>query len=195
MALATSVDVEARLGRTLTADESVRMDALLEDASAAVILYTGQQFAEGTTTATIYPQRGFVYLPQRPVNSITSVEDTDGTSLGYSWFAGERIDLSSSPVADFAYVGPGLTAAPVVVTYEHGYANIPQAIIAVVCNMALRALGQTPTSSGIQQESIAGYSYSTGAAGAAGPVGLLPDEKKVLERYKRSSGRVLAGGW
>ena len=44
MALATKPDVEARLGRTLTAPEEARLPALLDDASAVVIGYCGQDF-------------------------------------------------------------------------------------------------------------------------------------------------------
>lgn len=44
MALATQADVEARLGRALTADEATRIPSLLDDASALVIGWTGQDF-------------------------------------------------------------------------------------------------------------------------------------------------------
>lgn len=44
MALATQVDVEARLGRDLDVGETARLDALLDDASALVIGHCGQDF-------------------------------------------------------------------------------------------------------------------------------------------------------
>lgn len=44
MALATDEDVEARLGRELTEAETLRVDALLDDASAIVIGYCGTDF-------------------------------------------------------------------------------------------------------------------------------------------------------
>lgn len=44
MALASQADVEARLGRPLTAVEETRISALLDDASAVVIGYAGRDF-------------------------------------------------------------------------------------------------------------------------------------------------------
>ncbi|WP_182377890.1 hypothetical protein [Nocardioides sp. WS12] len=44
MALAGQTDVEARLGRELTTGEILRLPALLDDASAIVIGYCGQDF-------------------------------------------------------------------------------------------------------------------------------------------------------
>lgn len=44
MALAEQTDVEARLGRDLNEAEAGRIDALLDDASSAVIGYCGQDF-------------------------------------------------------------------------------------------------------------------------------------------------------
>ena len=43
------------------------------------------------------------------------------------------------------------------------------------------------------QETVEGYSYQTGIVGAAGPVGLLPDEKLALTRYKRPHGPSYQG--
>ena len=44
MALATQADVEADLGRTLTAAEELRLPSLLSKASGVVIGFTGQDF-------------------------------------------------------------------------------------------------------------------------------------------------------
>ena len=37
----------------------------------------------------------------------------------------------------------------------------------------------------LQSESIQSYSYTVGSAGAAGPLGLLPDEKATLDRHRQ----------
>lgn len=181
MTLATPEDIIARLGRDLIGTEQLRVQALLNDASAAVVLYTGQQFVEGTSTVTLRVERGYATLGQRPVIAVTTVVDEDGEDVVFTWTAGERVRIDS-------------WVDPVTVTYDHGDAAVPDAIVAVVCNVVLRALGRTPLDSGIQQQSIAGYSETIGPVGASGPVGFLNDERKVLDRYRRP-GRVLAGGW
>jgi hypothetical protein len=195
VALATRSDVVARLGRALTETESQRVDALLTDASAAVRLYTGQQFTAGTSTETIYPERGRVVLPQRPVNAVTAAEDTDGNDIAFTWHVGDTVYLTSSGTQwrlDLDSTSP----FPAVITYTHGYAagSIPEPVVAIVCNVVLRSLGRTPLDSGVTQQAIAGYSETIGAVGAAGAVGFLNEEKAALDRYRRP-GRVLAGGW
>ena len=42
-------------------------------------------------------------------------------------------------------------------------------------------------------ETIAGYSYTMGAVGAAGGFGLLADEREILDRYRRKGGFVQIG--
>lgn len=194
--LATPADVVARLGRAFTAMEDVRVGPLLTDASAAVRAYTGQTLTlVEDDVARLRQQRRFLTLPQRPVTDVTSVVDADGTEVGFSWYEGDdqvyiggvsaiRIDLDF-PMPDWR---------PLTVTYSHGYDPVPDDIIAVVCGVTLRALGRTPLESGVQQQSIAGYSETIGPVGAAGPVGFLNEEKAILDRYKRAA-RVLAGGW
>lgn len=196
MTLATPTDIVARLGRALTDVEHQRVDALLIDASAAVRLYTGQQFTEGTSTVTIYPERGRVVLPQRPVTDVTAAVDTDGNALSYTWHVGETVYLTSASES-WRLDLDSTSVFPAVVTYDHGYpaGSIPEPIVAIVCNVVLRSLGRTPLDSGVTQQSIAGYSETIGAVGAAGAVGLLNEEKAALDKYGPRAARVLAGGW
>ncbi|HET6869848.1 MAG TPA: hypothetical protein VFH80_28300 [Solirubrobacteraceae bacterium] len=53
MALATLDDVQTRLGRPLTADERVRLPSLLDDATALVVGFTGQDFTSPYPTAVV----------------------------------------------------------------------------------------------------------------------------------------------
>lgn len=183
-ALATTNDLALRLGRTFTVEEEARAAALLDDASAAVRAYTGQQFTAGTATAERHtPIRGAVRLWQRPVNSITSVVDDAGDAVAYdTWFEGDRL------------VG-FTTTSPVKVTYTYGYATIPPDVVAVVCQIAGRAFGMTADSGGVTQEAIGSYSYTVGAAAAAGPLGLLPAEREVLDRYRYVAGMGYLSAW
>lgn len=74
-------------------------------------------------------------------------------------------------------------------------ADAPDAVRAVVCQVAGRAYGTASEAAGIQQESLGSYSFSTGAAAAAGPLGLLADERAVLDRYRHVARSVQVGSW
>lgn len=176
-ALAAVSDLEARLGRTLSGTELSRATALLDDASAAVRGYTGQELTAGTSTnKRLRARGGVVTLPQRPVTAVTSVTDTDGNAVGYTWDGWDRLG-----------VVPELEA--VLVTYNHGYDTVPDVIVAVVCQVAGRALGTPPDGSGFTQETIGGYSYTIGGTAAAGALGLLPAELEALETFQRRASR------
>ena len=60
--------------------------------------------------------------------------------------------------------------------------------MAVVCQIAARAFGRPADQTGVSSETIGQYSYQVGGAAAAGPVGMLADERAVLDRYRRVGG-------
>lgn len=191
MALATVDDLEDRLGRELTESEAARADAILDDVSAAVILYTGQTFTEATTTIRLKVKYGVVRLPQRPVTEVDAVEDLNGNDVTFEWDTRDRIDVTISGWLNSFEMEPyRLPQRYVNVTYTHGYATVPDAIVGVVCSIALRTLGQSPTDGAVVSESIDDYSYRIGAAGAAGAYGLLQDERESLNRYRRAGGSM-----
>jgi hypothetical protein len=70
------------------------------------------------------------------------------------------------------------------VTYTAGYDDVPADVVAVVVQIALRAFGVNAEQTGLQSESIAGYSYSVGSAAASGGLGMLQAEREVLDRYR-----------
>jgi hypothetical protein len=184
-ALASLSDLSARTSITI-ADGDVRALALLDDASAAVRAYTGQDFTQATTTARLRMRGGVVRLPQRPVTDVTAVQDVNGNDVAYTWDSGDAVYISGGGVVVPFDVEPFRTtqATFLDVTYEHGYATVPDDIVAVVCQIAGRAYGRAVEDSGMTQESITNYSYSVGAAAAAGGLGMLNDEKAVLDRYR-----------
>lgn len=189
--LATAADLEARLGRDLDATETIRAEALLASASARVRAYTGQTFEESTTTDRVRVRNGRVRLPQRPVTAVASVVDVEGTAVEFTWHAGDFVNVAAlGPLRRFDVEPYRNGVAWLDVTYTHGYATIPADVVEVVCSIVLRALGSDPSASAITQESVEGYSYSMGAAGAAGAVGMLNDEKAALDVYRRKGGTI-----
>lgn len=189
--LATTVDVEARLGRTLTDTEALRIDALLADASASIRNYTRQELtAVAGDIATFKVRNGRVKLPQRPVTDVIAVTSLNSDPVLYQWLGDDTILTGTNTPDSFAWV-PWTSGIPAVnVEYDHGYDLIPDDIIGVCCSIVTRALGREPVDAGITSEAIAGYSYSLGSAAAAGGFGMLQAEKDILDAYKRVGGSV-----
>ena len=177
MALATLADVEARLGRSLTVAETSKASAYLSDASALFIQRAIQKFEVSESTVRLYPKDGVVRLTQRPVIEIISVKDIDGVEIDYTWDGRQSLyDLG-----DFR----GVT-----VNYEHGSANIPDDVVAVVAGMVARTLSISPdAASGVTQQAVGPFSqtYATWAVGAQ--VMLSPAEMKVADYYRGLSFR------
>jgi hypothetical protein len=172
MALATIADVEARLGRALTVAEINKANAYLADASALFIQRAIQKFEVSESTVRLFPKDGIVRLVQRPVIEIVSVKDIDGIDIDYTWDGRQSLyDLG-----DFR----GIT-----VTYEHGSAEVPADVVAVVAGMVARTLSISPdAAAGVQQQAVGPFSqtYATWAVGAQ--VMMSPVEAKVADHYR-----------
>lgn len=191
--LATSDDVVGRLGRALTTEEDAKIDALLLDVSSAIRGYTHQTFTEDTTTALLPIRSRSVRLPQVPVTAVSAVEDGRGNDLRFEWLTGdERVSLwSGGYLNEFELnILPGSRVGKALVTWDHGYAEVPDLLIGLTCHLSLRALGVPSTQSGITQEAITNYSYQIGTAAASGPFGLLQAEKALLDSYRRLAGGI-----
>lgn len=208
--LATFDDVNVRMGRDVSADID-RINALLIDASAAVRSHTGQQFTQVTETkrlrvkshpnTAIEPGGHFVILPQRPVTAVTSVHSVAGAAIPFVWdgagYSGEgnydRVYLWANlygAQGDWQTQYPRPLRDRVDVNYTHGFATIPDEIVGVVCQMVGRALGTTPDSSALTDETLGSYSYRIGTAAASGAFGMLAAEAAILDEYKRPAGTI-----
>lgn len=174
-ALANVDQLADRLGRTLTDTDRRRAAALLIDASAKIRNYTLQTISRATTTIRLEPRRYAegtgVYLTEWPIVEITEAVNDDADPVELNWVAGPFL----------------LCTTPLTVTYTHGYLPIPDDLVAAVCQIAGRAFGTNPVDAGTTSESLGSYSYGTGTAAAAGPLGMLDDERKTINRYRRPS--------
>lgn len=185
MTLATSTDIETRLGRDLTPDEEAQIDGLLTDVSSAIRLYCGQSFERGTYTTRARVKRGMVCLSQRPVVSVESVTDRFGNDVAYTWDGLDRVHINT--------IRYGCAPIQVVdVEYVAGPEVVPEAIVGVACSVAMRSLGINPMETAVTQESIDGYSYTIGSSGGARAFGILPNEAKVLDVFRRPYGNIRA---
>lgn len=172
MALATIADVEARLGRSLTAAEYSKAAAYLDDASALFIQRAVQKFEVGESTVRLFPKDGIVRLVQRPVIEVSEVKDIDGVEIDFTWDGHQSLyDLG-------AYT-------PVTVTYSHGSADIPADVVAVVAGMVARTLSISPdAAAGVQQQTVGPFSQSYASWAVGGQVMMSPAEAKVADYYR-----------
>jgi hypothetical protein len=180
--LASVSQLQARLTTDIVAIE--RALALLADASAVVRGYTGQDFTQATTTDRVQVKRGWVKLPQRPVTAVSAVRDTNNNQILFQWLSGDRVQIQPN-LDEFSNVPWQGGLKLVDVTYTHGYATVPDEIVAVVCQIAGRALGTSPDAAALTSEGIGSYQYATGGAAASGAAGMLAGERAVLDRYRR----------
>lgn len=188
--LCVVADIENRLGRVLTDAEVMRVTALIADASASIRNYTRQTITEETTTDVLRIRNGRVRLPQRPVTAVTTVVNVNGDPVIYQWDGADMLAASSNVPDSWAWVPWRNGINNLTVTYTHGYATVPDDIVAVCCSIVMRSLGREPVDAGLQSETIQGYSYTLGAIGAAGAVGLLQSEKDILDAYCRVGGQI-----
>lgn len=195
--LASTDDLEARLGRPLTPEEAARADALLADASAVIRAYTGQDFDLVTDDVVVLrASGGSITLPQRPVVAVTRVVAVGGNDALPDFTVIDWVfdEIDTIRIGDGNYVinipevwwdddgYPGTYR----ITYSHGYAQVPPDVVGVACAMALRVLHNP---AGLRSEGIGPYSvtYATPATGEQLGVNLTRYEKQTLARYRRSA--------
>lgn len=160
MALATIGDLQAVMRREIAPD-TVRAQRLLEMASTTVGNYTGVT-ALATTTIRLKVRNGKARLPLRPVTAVTEVKDMSGNAVPHEWYLGQVVDCSPVLLNEFEINLARCRPSFVDVTYTHGYAVIPEDIIAVICDMVAAALGTPPEDAGVQQETLGPWSVTTG---------------------------------
>lgn len=192
--LASLQDLEERLGRSLSGTDAARAEALLRDASAAVRRFTRQEITRRESTERVAVVRGHARLSQMPVVSITSVVDLNGVTVSATWESEQIVEVWPILVVNGpSETSTSLRCAPPYadVTYVHGFATVPEDVVAVVCQVAGRAFGRPADSAGATSEQIGTYRVTVGAAAAAGALGLLEDEKRILTDYRTTRGPIM----
>lgn len=203
--LATVADLEARLGRDVTATEAAKADAALADASAALRTYCRRHFTEVEGGELILrPIGSSLRLPNRPVTAIAQLEQigTAGTAdrvMAASEWAFDGIDLIelwSTPYALSGIAPTGSYANTYRVVYDHGSAVVPAFIVGMTCRLVFRSLLAPSPTEGLVSEHIGQYSYQYGqSAGSTSPgvaVRLTDEDKRELVQggYRRAAGSI-----
>ncbi|MFJ1789543.1 hypothetical protein ACIOML_35195 [Streptomyces anulatus] len=148
----------------------------LDTASAIVRSEARQRFTRGTSTVALSLQDQVVTLPQRPVVSVELVR-AGGRELHPDEYRLWRDELW--------FTGSYGSA---VVTYSHGYAEVPATVRAIVLTLAGRVLTNP---SDLRQESVGSVSvtYAAETIGAS----LAPIERDQLARYRPRAAVVQLG--
>lgn len=198
-ALASPADLEARLGRPLTTAEAARAYALIDDASALVQAYTGQDFSRtDDDTVVLRAQQGEIRLPQYPVLEVSAVValgaggNPDLPVVGWQW---DGLDIvrtcTDTPVINMPerWYAEDLEAYPGTyrVTYSHGAAQVPPEVVAVVAALTLRTITAPTLAGGVTGETLGPYSYRTDGTGVGTAVALTNADRTILGRYRRSA--------
>jgi hypothetical protein len=206
--LATVDDLTARLGRTLTASESSRVDALLRDSSVLIRRYCRRSFLyEEDDTVTLKADAGQIKLPGKPVIRVSSVVAKSGLpnvpDIPVFWYSFDGIetitilDASASGLINLPEIWYMVGAFPgtFIVTYTHGYTEYPDEVVAVCANSVLSVLMAPTMAAGVIGETIGAYSYRVTRAGGGIAVGLSESDMAALSDYRDRYGTLPTGGF
>lgn len=174
--LASQEDVEASMGRDLTSAEEGRVGAILDKLSELFRRESGQTFTAGTSTVRLKVNGGRVYLPQRPVDTVSSVVDDDGDAVEYT----RHDQWLTVPLVSHEFV---------TVTYTHGAETAPDVVRLAVADAARQVLSIDPNATA----GVASYgrtagpfneqsTYATWAQG--GSARLSPDDLALARSFR-----------
>jgi hypothetical protein len=189
--LVTVTDVTDRLPSTVTVEEK-RVAALIADASAAARRISKQEFTIRQSTVGIRPIGYKLRLPQSPVISVDEISIRLPNSLttvtipGWYWDGSDEVWLTDGGsiinlAEELLFVLQWQTPT-CLTTYTHGYTEVPDDVVGVVCSMVNRII-TAPGLGGVISESVGEYSYRLSDAAAQGTMGLTEAETKILRSY------------
>lgn len=183
--LAVDTDVANTLGRDLTTEEARRVTGILAKASELFRLEARQQFTPGTSTVRLQVVGGEIHLPEKPVNTVTSVVDDCGNSVTYTRRDGASILRTTLGSDRF-----------VTVTYTHGDDEVPELVKQTVAEIAAKVLSVPDAArTGVARstETKGPFSttleYATWAQG--GQTMLAPDDRAIARRFRPRRQRII----
>lgn len=174
--LADTPDVEAALGRTLSAEEAGRVDGLISVASAAVEKFTGYRFAPGEYTVSRIVRDGRVTLP-------ASVATVDVVRLI------DRRTGVAEPLTNFTTRGStiyGLPCGRVEVEF-----TVTDEVPAEIVGLAAGVVAATVSSPPVGAEQMTAGQFSVSFASTSGRVWFSASDRMVLAKYKRPAPAVV----
>lgn len=183
--LATPADLNAYTGQDIPETQA---GLALRLASGMVRRFTGQTITR-VVDDTVVLRGGWpvLYLPQRPV-IVDDTHDLSVTELGDTGLPDLLLadGLTFTRCAEELARDCGVWADRVQVTYSHGYASVPDDILAVVLDVASRSISN-PT--GLRSVSIDDYSrtFANETLGTS----LTEPNRQALAAYRRTPRSVV----
>ena len=156
----------------------------LEDASGIIRRRAGQHITQvtGDTQELFGNWTERLWLPQRPVEAVTSIEFRDRYETVWTALVAE---------ADYTWTRDGLVlrscdwggpSARARVVYDHGLEDVPSELMGVVSSVAARRMRDP--SGNLQSETILGYAYQTSSDSSGAPVGITTEEAAIIDAFK-----------
>lgn len=186
MAFAVAADIEARLGRTLTAGETTQVTALLDDATIALQDALGWQVSPQVTTTITQRVDGGQWLDLPPATTaVTSVSiKTDPIVAAANYGSWELVDGGL-----FRLVGWPVGTATIALTF--GYATVPAALKRWALVLTLQAFSSlqktgTPGGDGTTSVALDDYRQAWDATAASRAPMTVPDRQ--LDQLRASFG-------
>jgi hypothetical protein len=201
--LAQVDDVIARLGRSLTDQETTRVEALLGDASALVRRYCRKDFLFHENDVLDIPGDGStIKLPYRPVVEVTNVIAISGRpdipDIPVSWWVFNGVDeisiaeSTASGVINLpeAWYDFGAFPGTFQVTYTHGYTEVPPEVVMVIANGVIAVLLAPTMAAGVIGETVGAYSYRLERSGGGISVALSEGDLASLDDFRDKTGSI-----
>lgn len=172
MPLATVEEVAARLGRPVSAEETPRITAFLEDVTGLIEDYCGRDMSRRESqTLTLFPEGGCALAIPARYRTFLSIA---------------TVHQDGQEVTDWTYDGrqllhdAGWSAGAVTVSGSWGYPAPPSSLRAVACSEVIRWMALQP---GVQSERVG--EVEVAFTGAASTQSLSPISKQSLRPYRR----------
>lgn len=192
MALATTDDVAAALGRALTEAEEPRSESLLETASAAVEMAAGgYRFAPGEYVVTRVPRRK-VRIPAKvdSVESVTLVDDFGAETVLTAWTLRGSTVYGVLPYrasqTHFDLGEPCSLEVEIAFTVTE---DVPAAVVSIVAGIVAATISAPPV--GATSEGAGPFSISY--ADSSGRVWLSTSDRAILAKYRTPRSAIELG--
>lgn len=174
MALITTSELEAFMGKTFTTEEEAQASSIIDTVSDFIESEVGMSFSPVVDDViTIQADgQGIIEFTSRPVADVTSVKDVNGDEITDWEFDGLSAVYNLFP------------NQVVTVTYSHG--SLPPNDIKGIAKTASARVMYNP--SGLRQETVGAISVTyPGIGGEAGTINFSATERKILAKYGAQS--------